>query len=58
MKNRYTIILSLLIAFILAGPQIFAQSSEELYQKGVQLEEIKGEIEQAIDVFSTVLKET
>ena len=57
MKNRNTIILSLLIAFILAGPQIFAQSSEELYQKGVQLEEIKGEIEQAIDVFSTVLKE-
>ena len=35
--------------------QLFAQSAEELFPKGIQLEEVKGELEKAIEVYQTIL---
>jgi len=41
---------------MLSGIVTFAQSAEDLYQKGVQLEEIKGELLKAIEIYSTITK--
>ena len=53
MKN----VLSFVVAFLtVVGVQpAFAQSAEDLFQKGVQLEEVKGELEKAIDVYKALV---
>ncbi|MGA7720373.1 MAG: tetratricopeptide repeat protein [Ignavibacteriaceae bacterium] len=51
------ITICLFISIMLIGPKAFSQTAEDLYQKGVQLEEIKGELEKAIEVYSSVIKE-
>lgn len=56
MNNFRVIFFMILVVFLSAKIKIFAQSEEELYQKGVQLEEIKGDIEEAINIFSAVVK--
>ncbi|MHB9013749.1 MAG: beta-propeller fold lactonase family protein [Ignavibacteriaceae bacterium] len=56
MNKIKIIILSLLISILFSGIKILAQSAEDLYQAGVQQEEIKGDLEKAIDDFSAVLK--
>ncbi|MHB1686103.1 MAG: tetratricopeptide repeat protein [Ignavibacteriaceae bacterium] len=56
MYNIKFITLCLLVSIMFLGTKAFAQTAEELYQKGVQLEEIKGELEKAIEVYSTVIK--
>ena len=57
MKNSKVILSLFLVALLFHGVKVFAQGAEELYQEGIQLEEVKGEIDEAIDVFSKVLKE-
>lgn len=52
-------ILTMIIAFslILISYQSFAQTAEELLPKAIQLEEVKGELEQAIEVYQTIVQD-
>jgi Tol biopolymer transport system component len=43
------------ISLILGSYQIFAQTAEELFPKAIQLEEVKGELEKAIEVYQTIV---
>ncbi|HCA81076.1 MAG TPA: hypothetical protein DEP53_15205, partial [Bacteroidetes bacterium] len=45
-------------ALILASHQGLAQKAEELFQKAMQLEEVKGELAKAIEVYSDVVKKS
>lgn len=45
-----------LISAFLIGTKVFAQTTEDLYQKGIQFEEVKGELEKAIEIFESVIK--
>jgi YVTN family beta-propeller protein len=56
MEQIKILAISLLIC-ILSLTQAMGQSAEELYQKGVQLEEIKGDLRKAIDVYSLVIRQ-
>jgi YVTN family beta-propeller protein len=56
MGKTKIISICLFISIMLIGPKALSQSAEDLYQKGVQLEEIKGELEKAIEVYSSVLE--
>jgi len=40
---------------ILGGYQSFAQTAEELFPEAIQLEEVKGELEKAIEVYQTIV---
>jgi Tol biopolymer transport system component len=44
-----------LLILSLAGQTSFAQSAEELMPKAIQLEEVKGELEKAIEVYQTII---
>ena len=57
MYNLRLITFCTLIGLIITYTNINAQNAEDLYQKGVQLEEIKGEPVKAIDVFYSVIKD-
>src|ERR1035437_4436425 len=46
----------ILIGFMLSGNIALAQSAGNLYQKGIQLEEIQGELVKAIEIYSTITK--
>ena len=48
MNYRRTLIMILSISLLLGGYLSFAQTAEELLPKAIQLEEVKGELEQAI----------
>jgi Tol biopolymer transport system component len=43
------------ISLILISYRSFAQTAEELFPKGIQLEEVKGELEKAIEVYQTIV---
>ena len=45
----------LLSLALLVTQKSFAQTAEGLFQKGVQLEEVKGELEKAINVYKSVI---
>jgi Tol biopolymer transport system component len=51
-------ILSLFVAFltVIAVSSAFAQSAEDLFQKGIQLEEVKGQLEKAIDLYKSIVE--
>ena len=55
MKNTLACGTVALMVLALAIDRSFAQTAEELYQKGIQLEEVKGELEKAIDVYKTLM---
>ncbi len=55
MNSRKTLALCMAISLILGICQSFAQSAEELLPKGIQLEEVKGELEKAIEVYQTIV---
>jgi len=55
MNNRKTLTMIMAISLILGSCQIFAQTAEELFPKGIQLEEVKGELEKAIEVYQTIV---
>jgi Tol biopolymer transport system component len=55
MKNTLACGTIALLVLALAIDRSFAQTAEELYQKGIQLEEVKGELEKAIEVYKTLI---
>ena len=57
MNCRKTLVTIMAISLILGSYQIFAQTAEELFPKGIQLEEVKGELEKAIEVYQTIVTE-
>jgi len=56
MKNILIRAALALLVITLTSQRSFAQTAEELFQKGVQLEEVKGELEKAIESFKTVVE--
>lgn len=55
MKIMVAVVLFASAALALLSEAAVAQTAEELFQKGVRLEEVKGELEQAIDVYKSVV---
>src|SRR4030042_4195111 len=55
MNSRKTLSIIMSISMILGGYQSFAQTAEELFPKAIQLEEVKGELEQAIEIYQTIV---
>ena len=43
------------ISLIFGSSQVFSQSAEELFPKAIQLEEVKGELEKAIEVYQIII---
>jgi len=52
--KKIVMLISLLLALI-ATPRGVAQTGDELFQKGLQLEEVKGEMEKAIEVYKNII---
>jgi Tol biopolymer transport system component len=55
MNSRKILAIIMAISLILGGYQSFAQTAEELFPKAIQLEEVKGELEKAIEVYQTIV---
>ena len=55
MNSRNTLTIILATSLILGRYQSFAQTAEELFPKAIQLEEVKGELEKAIEVYQTII---
>ena len=55
MNSRKTLTMILAISLILGSYHSFAQTAEELLPKAIQLEEVKGELEKAIEVYQTIV---
>ena len=50
-------IMILSISMILGGYSSFAQTAEELLPKAIQLEQVKGELEKALEIYQTIVRE-
>ena len=55
MNSRKTLTIIMAISMILGSYRSFAQTAEELFPKAIQLEEVKGELEKAIEVYQTIV---
>lgn len=55
MKKRNTYTICITICLVLLSVQSFSQTAEELLPKAIQLEEVKGELEKAIEVYQTIV---
>ena len=55
MNSRKTFTIIMAISMILVSYQSFAQTAEELFPKAIQLEEVKGELEKAIEIYKTIV---
>jgi Tol biopolymer transport system component len=55
MNCKKTLALCMAIGLILGTYHAFAQTAEELLSKGMQLEEVKGELEKAIEIYQTIV---
>ncbi len=55
MKQRKTLILVVVLSLILAGYNSFAQTAEELLPKAIQLEEVKGDLNEAIKIYQMII---
>jgi Tol biopolymer transport system component len=55
MNGKKTLTKIMAICLILGSYGSFAQTAEELFPKGIQLEEVKGELEKAIEVYQTIV---
>jgi Tol biopolymer transport system component len=55
MNCRKILTMIMAISLILMNYQSFAQTAEELLPKAIQLEEVQGELEQAIEVYQTIV---
>lgn len=53
-KKALTIFMAISLIFI--STLSFSQTAEELFPKAIQLEEVKGELEKAIEIFQTIIK--
>ncbi len=56
MKNIFICAALAFLVIAWTSNRSFAQTAEELYQKGVQLEEVKGELEKAIEIYKSVVQ--
>ncbi len=57
MNSRKTLTMIMAVSLVLISYRSFAQTAEELLPKGIQLEEVKGELEKAIEVYQTIVKD-
>jgi Tol biopolymer transport system component len=57
MKRRRTPIMIILISLLISGYPSFAQTAKELLPKAIQLEEVKGELEKALEIYQTIVRE-
>jgi len=57
MNRKIQFAMTVLLSLILGCNQLFSQTAEELLPKAIQLEEVKGELEQAIEVYQSIVKE-
>ena len=57
MKYRRIPIMIILISLVLGSYQSFAQTAEELLPKAIQLEEVKGELEEALEIYQTIVRD-
>ena len=57
MNRKIKIAAAILLSLILGFNQTNAQTAEELLPKAIQLEEVKGELEQAIEVYQSIVNE-
>jgi Tol biopolymer transport system component len=55
MNSRKTLTIIMAISMILGSYQSVAQTAGELFSKAIQLEEVKGELEKAIEVYQTII---
>jgi Tol biopolymer transport system component len=55
MNCKKTVALCMAIGLILGNYQALAQTAEELLSRGIHLEEVKGELEKAIEVYQTIV---
>ena len=55
MNNRKILTIIMAISLILVSFRSFAQTAEELLPEAIQLEEVKGELEKAIEVYQTIV---
>jgi Tol biopolymer transport system component len=56
MNHKKVLALCFALVLILGNFHVFAQTAEELFSKGVQLEEVKGELEQAIKAYRAIVE--
>ncbi|MBN1388883.1 MAG: PD40 domain-containing protein [Bacteroidales bacterium] len=57
MKRIKTLTLIVVLSLVMAGYNTFAQTAEELLPKAIQLEEVKGELYEAIETYRLILNE-
>jgi Tol biopolymer transport system component len=55
MNSRKKLTIIIAVSMMLGNYQSFAQTAEELFPKAIQLEEVKGELEQAIKMYQTIV---
>ena len=55
MKSCFLLAIALAFAFLLASSGYTEQSAEELYQSGLYEEQIKGELDRAIEIYRTIV---
>ncbi len=55
MNSRKKLTIIIAISMILGSYRSVAQTAEELFPKAIQLEEVKGELEKAIEVYQTIV---
>jgi Tol biopolymer transport system component len=57
MKGKITFALIIMTGLLLSGLDSFSQTAEELLPKALQLEEVNGELEQAIELYQEIIKD-
>ncbi|MCK5010486.1 MAG: tetratricopeptide repeat protein, partial [Deltaproteobacteria bacterium] len=57
MNHRCILTIILSLSLLLGGYWTSAQTAEELLPKAIQLEEVKGELEKAIEIYQTIVDE-
>lgn len=57
MKTRTTLAMILLAGLVYGMPQAFAQTAEELLPKAIHLEQVKGELEEAIKTYRMIINQ-
>ncbi len=57
MKPKKLITIVTILSLVWAGNICFEQTAEELLPKTMQPEEVKGELEKAIEVYQTIVKD-
>ncbi len=56
MNNRKTVRIIMAVSLLLMSYMSFSQTAEDMLPKAIQLEEVQGELEKAIEMFETIVK--